>query len=123
MTPLSGRYATPFRPRLATDSGTMLSFGRLSVHAWQEYVAPFPQYVTATLLREKCVLWGFWCSWLTIGANAYANPSARLADTDANSACLWEKSWYRGLGFHQTWFPEGVGSLKTSSYDVFLRCL
>ena len=112
------------RCRAGTDnphgSTTPGSIGRLSVHAHQDCVAPFPQYVSVTLKREKC-LWYFICSWLSIAANAYSNPSAMHAETEANATCSWN-AWYRGVGVHQTVFPEGVGGITSSSYDVFIYC-
>ena len=86
--------------------------GRLNVKASNTCPVPLPQYVSVSLKREACFLWVF-CSWPTIASGQYSNPSATFAQANADTACMWSKSYMYAEGYHQTTFPQGVGSTWT----------
>lgn len=105
-------------PHLSTTIGFS---GRINVKSHNSCPVPLPQFVTSTLAREKCFLWVF-CSWPAIASGSNSSPSASFITAMANTACVWQKGWYRGIGYHQTTFPQGVGSTRTWSPAVGIRC-
>jgi len=105
-------------PHTSTTPGFI---GRINVKAHNICPVPLSQTVSVTLQREHCTLWIF-CGWATIAANTYTNPSARNATVAANTACSWQKGWYRGLGSHTTVFPQGTGTARTWTTAVRINC-
>ncbi len=94
--------------------------GRINVKSRNQCVESLPQFVSSTLKRQSCFLWIF-CSWPTIGYGTDQRVNT-WAEAKANSECLWEKGWYKGHGFHQTTWPQGVGSTRTYSPPRRINC-
>jgi hypothetical protein len=104
-------------PHLSTTTGFG---GRINVKASNSCNGVAPQLVSGSLKRERCFLWVF-CGWPTIATGSYSNTAA-FVQAMANTDCVWRDGWYVGHGFHQTTFPQGIGSTTTVGYARRIRC-
>lgn len=100
---------------------TTLGFvGRLNVKAHNRCPTAMPQFVSVSLLRQKCFLWVF-CSWPAIASGSNSGVAA-IITAMANTDCRWQVGWYVGRGRHETTFPNGVGRTSTVTRAVKIRC-
>lgn len=104
-------------PHRSTTPGFI---GRLNVKAHNICPVAMPQFVSVSLLRQKCFLWIF-CWWPTIASGSNTGVAATITAM-ANTDCRWQVGWYVGRGRHETTFPNGVGGATTVTPAVKIRC-
>ena len=106
-------------------SGTAGALGRVNVHAKTYCTIAQSIGVQVILEREYCILY-FFCSWMPVAWGAYANPSARVAETVANrNSCDWDRSYFAAESTHEAFRPWGYSfkKLDTRPFPTRLDCL